>query len=308
MREIHILNLGAGVQSTALHLMYVEQAIKPPIECSIFADTQGEPKSVYRHVEWLQSLGGPEIKIRTRGSLSAQLKNGLNATGQRFISIPAYTKPQQINEAFRQEPTELSLDYDDGEMPVKGDDREGMIRRQCTKEFKLVVIYKTIREEILGLKPGERMPKDVRIINVVGISLDEVGRAMRMLKRETKSNGFKFPLLDAQMTRQDCLNYLEGRVPHKVPRSACVYCPFHDDNEWLELKNHDPEGWAEAIDVDRSLRSPGNVVNRGMDAPMYLHESCVPLELAVFKPAPKKVGAQMLLGTFWKECQGVCGV
>lgn len=309
MNEIHILNLGAGVQSTTLDLMYREGAITgEPVRCSIFADTKEEPKAVYDHLAWMQSLPGHEILVRSRGSLGDQLKNGLNATGQRFISIPAYTKPQEINRVFREEPAELSLDYDDGIMPDGREDREGMIRRQCTQEFKLIVIYDTIRREILFLEKGERIPKGTRIINVIGISLDEAGRAMRMLKRETKSNGFRFPLLELQMTRQDCINYLEGRVPHKVPRSACVFCPFHDDNEWLDLKEFDPEGWNRAVEVDESLRIPGNVVNRGMDAPMYLHDSCQPLRLVNFVRSPKKVGAQMLLGNFWRECQGMCGV
>jgi hypothetical protein len=308
MKEIHILNLGAGVQSTALYMMYVEQMIKTPIHCAIFADTQSEPKAVYDHLQWLRGLGNPPIWVRTRGNLGGQIKNGMNATGQRFISIPAYTKPLQINRIFKEEPAELSLDYDDGIMPDGRDDREGMIRRQCTQEFKLIVIHEAIRREILNLQKGQRIPKDVRIINVVGISLDEVGRAMRMMPRQTRNSGFKFPLIDMQMTRADCLDYLKGRVPHEVPRSACTFCPFHDDNEWADLKELYPSDFEEACQVDEALRIPGNVYNRGMDAPIYLHESCKPLREVTFTRTPKKVGAQMLLGGFWKECAGVCGV
>jgi hypothetical protein len=39
--EYRVLNLGAGVQSTALYLMYVKGEIQPQIDCAIFADTGG---------------------------------------------------------------------------------------------------------------------------------------------------------------------------------------------------------------------------------------------------------------------------
>jgi len=47
------LNLGAGVQSTTVYLMYLTGEIQPNIECAIFADTGEEPGAVYRHLEWM---------------------------------------------------------------------------------------------------------------------------------------------------------------------------------------------------------------------------------------------------------------
>ena len=67
MREVHVLNLGAGVQSTALYLMAMEKSV-PAIGCAIFADTGEEPQAVYRHLAWLQSLQGPPILVRDAGS------------------------------------------------------------------------------------------------------------------------------------------------------------------------------------------------------------------------------------------------
>jgi hypothetical protein len=305
MPDYHILNLGAGVQSTTIYLMYLEGLFTPGMTTSIFADTQDEPKAVYRHLQWLISLGGPEIKVRTRGCLGDNLKVGMNGTGQRFISIPAYTKPSEVNAIFKAEPEDLSLEYDDGVMPDGRGQREGMIRRQCTQEYKLVVIHDTIRREVLGLQKGDRIPKDVTITNIIGISMDEIGRMYRIRDRETKKLKFRFPLIEMEMTRQDCINWLQGRVPHEVPRSACVYCPFHDDNEWLAIKES-PEDWARAVEIDEALRIPGNVVNRGMDALMYLHESCVPLKDVVLRATPR-VAKPLQLG-FWRECKGMCGL
>ena len=62
-REFHILNLGAGVQSTTLYLM----ACRGEFRCdvAIFADTGDEPKAVYEHLEWLKSLEGDIIEAVT---------------------------------------------------------------------------------------------------------------------------------------------------------------------------------------------------------------------------------------------------
>ncbi len=47
---------------------------------------------------------------------------------------------------------------------------------------------------------------------------------------------------------------------HGVPRgagfgatvkSACVGCPFHGNTGWRWIRDHDPEGWAEAVEFDR---------------------------------------------------------
>jgi hypothetical protein len=45
-KRYHILNLGAGVQSTALFLMFVKGELDEKLDYAVFADTQGEPESV----------------------------------------------------------------------------------------------------------------------------------------------------------------------------------------------------------------------------------------------------------------------
>jgi hypothetical protein len=122
---------------------------------------------------------------------------------------------------------------------------------------------------------------------------------------------FEFPLVDHGVTRADCREYLKPLVPHETPRSACTFCPFHDDVEWDRLKREDPIGWNRAIAVDNALRIPGNIINRNMDQQMFLHRSCKPLELVQLDPKPKEVSKQgMLFGRseFVNECLGVCGI
>ncbi len=279
--EYHVLNLGAGVQSTALYLMYMRGELTPQIDYAIFADTQDEPAAVYRHLEWLQSLNGPPILVRTKGRLSEHLSKGQNSTGQRFASIPAYT--------------------------LRPNGTEGRIRRQCSMEYKIEVIQKTIRRDICGAEPG-RAPKGVLVHQYIGISLDESGRAGRIkIAKRPKYMTVSFPLIDHMMTRSNCLTYLHDKVPHETPRSACVFCPFHSDYEWDRQKREDPEGWAQSVAIDHMLRTPGNVVNRNLDQQLFLHRSCVPLDLVQLdiRPDPRK--AQLAMN-FSSECMGVCGV
>lgn len=49
---VHILSLGAGVQSSTLALMAAAGEITPMPQAAIFADTQAEPASVYKWLDW----------------------------------------------------------------------------------------------------------------------------------------------------------------------------------------------------------------------------------------------------------------
>lgn len=284
MKELHILNLGAGVQSTTLYLMFMRGLIQPQIDAAIFADTQDEPKEVYDHLAWLESLGGPRIIRTTIGKLSEHLLSGVNSTGQRWISLPAFTA------------NEFSED-------------EGRLRRQCSKEYKIIPILQAIRRDVLGLAPGKRVPKGIVVHQYLGISLDESGRATRIrLAPRAKYLRVHFPLIELLMARQHCIERLEEfGVPHKVPKSACVYCPFHDDPEWARQKREDPVSFAESVAVDEALRSTAVTTNRKRKntQPMYLHRSMQPLVQIQFDDAPR--AKQSWIG-FSRECMGVCGV
>jgi hypothetical protein len=283
----HVLNLGAGVQSTTLYLMAMAGEA-PPIDIAIFADTGEEPQSVYRHLEWLQSLDGPPVLVRSVGSrLGEDVKVGRlpRGSGQaRFTSIPAFTI-------------------------IEGSTHEGRTRRQCSRDYKLEVIERTIRREVLSLNPRQRLPRDAKVYQYFGISLDEKSRASRIWERYhvTRESKFepRFPLLDMLMTRANCLAWLSGRVPHEVPRSACVFCPFHSDLEWQRLKDAGGADWARAVEIDAALRTTGAVANRDMRQTMYVHRSCKPLIEVEFRPRSDRKELQLGFGV---ECEGVCGV
>ena len=187
-KTYHILNLGAGVQSTALYLMFVNGEIDEALDYAVFADTQEEPEPVYRHLEWLRSLGGPPILTDSAGKLGDDLILGKNSTGGRFASIPAFTSATP---------------------GVTG----GMLRRQCTAEYKIHVVERIIRRQIVGLEYCQRMPKEIKVVQYFGLSLDEPRRVAKVKARlvgRPWAEG-RFPLFELKMTMGDCVGYLKGQ-------------------------------------------------------------------------------------------------
>lgn len=285
---INVLNLGAGVQSTTLYLAaaYHDRSLAVRFDAAVFADTGEEPAAVYSHLAWLKSLGNPPIYTHAKGRLGDDLLTGMNGHGGRFVTIPAFTAPLTNNKAV------------------------GILRRQCTKEYKIEVIEQAIRYQILGLGPRQPVPKSIHLVQFYGISADEAHRAKRILANAAAKGGrpnwsYRFPLIELGLTRKDCIKWLEqyGKVPHTVPRSACVFCPYHTDAEWVRIKETDPTGWARAVAIDEGLRS-GAIAQRGLNQPMYLHRTVTPLAQIQFAPIAGDGGTP---GVETQECEGMCG-
>src|SRR5690348_6925302 len=115
---LRVLSLGAGVQSSTLALMIAAGEVEP-VDCAIFADTQSEPRAVYEWLDWLErQLPFPVHRV-SKGSLRQNILDSV--AGGRFAGAPFYTT---------------------SDTPRGG----GMLRRQCTREFKVEPITKKLRE------------------------------------------------------------------------------------------------------------------------------------------------------------------
>jgi len=280
MREsLRVLNLGAGVQSTAIYLMMCDGEIEPA-DVAIFSDVQSEPASVYEHLERLKSIGGPEIVTVTAGSLEEDLLDGVNTSGSKFVSIPSFL--------------------------ITNSSSPGIGKRQCTREYKVAPIEKEIRRRMGAI--GKPLKPDQSVTQVMGLSFDEPRRVERVKARNHGRRGWhvEFPLFDDMMTRADCVRYLDSRWDHPVPRSACVFCPYKTDQEWQELKTSGGADWDRAVAVDEAIRLnvSGSVSEDG--GSQYLHHSCVPLSEVKFKPAPTHIQPRFQFGEM--DCEGMCGM
>lgn len=276
--RLTVISLGAGWQSSCMALMAAHGEIEPMPDCAIFADTQNEPKAVYEYLRWLCSpnaLPFP-VHIVTAGDLKRDQEvarvRGRKEKGERFAALPYFTKRAE-------------------------DAVEGRITRQCTKEYKVEPIERFIRRELLGLKPRQRVPKDVLVEQWRGISMDEAGR---MKPSREKWMLVRYPLaMEHRMTRWDCRQWILRHGYPPPARSACIVCPFHSDAEWRDMRDNRPDEWREAVEFDERIRKAG-----GMRADTYLHRQCVPLEQVDLDTAEDRGQASM----FGNDCEGMCGV
>ena len=111
-----------------------------------------------------------------------------------------------------------------------------------------------------------------------------------------------WPLIDKNMSRSDCLKWMSSHN-YPPPRSACVYCPFHSDDEWRRLKNDDPIEFFKAVQFEKNLQLAATQQTSLTGVP-WLTRRCVPLEEIDFRNA-EDAGQ---LSMFGNECEGMCGV
>ena len=243
-KQLRILSLGAGVQSSTLALM-IEYGEVPMVDCAIFADTGNEPKEVYKWLDYLKGKLSYPLYIVDNGNLKQ------DSLDSNFLKIPVFTKNTVTEE-------------------------KGFGRRQCTREYKIYPIQRKVRE-LLGLKKHQRVPKDTKVEMLIGISKDEMSR---MASSRDWWIDNQYPLvLEKQFSRIDCYNWLKNNN-HPIPdKSACTYCPFNSNSSWLRHKK-DPEEWVQLIKFDKEIRNK----IRYKDVEAYLHKDCVPLDEAELDP------------------------
>lgn len=265
-KKLTILSLGAGVQSSVMALMAAKGEITPMPDYAIFADTMAEPKGVYDWLDWLETqLPFPVLRI-SHGDLKAAILNGED----RFAPPPFFTSSDGIS--------------------------EGLLRRQCTREYKVTPIIKKIRE-LAGYKPRQRIPAD-HVEQWIGISQDEI---QRMKDAPEKWINNRWPLLELRMSRLHCLEWMRDNGYNELPsKSACTFCPYHSNRSWREMKANDPESWEEAVMVDKRIRNGFN----GTTHKLYVHRSLVPLDQADLSDPAK----DQITFSFMDECEGMCGV
>ena len=102
------------------------------------------------------------------------------------------------------------------------------------------------------------------------------------------------------LTRGHCLEWMEKHGYPRPPRSACVYCPYHSDTEWLKLKEESPDEFEKAVQFERRLWE--TAATRGVKTREFLHGDRIPLDQVEFKDGRRQ--ADM----FNNECEGLCGV
>jgi hypothetical protein len=174
--------------------------------------------------------------------------------------------------------------------------KRSQLKRQCTGEYKIEPIVRKTRE-LVGRRRGQRRTQPPFVEMWIGISADERATRCKPSREPWITN--RWPLRELGMTRRDCERRLREHHGLRVPKSACVGCPYHDDRLWREIKRERPDEWAEAVAFDRAIRRLPMVQGE-----CYLHRSCVPLDEVDLR-TPEDRGQLSLLpvGDAGDDCQ-----
>jgi hypothetical protein len=248
-------------------LMAAHGEITPMPVAAIFADTQSEPQAVY---DWLdvidKHLPFPVLRV-TRGSL------------RKHVTTPYWSNQNQkmtvaVLPAFVLNP----------------DGTQGLMSRQCTRDYKINPINKTITR--LMRENGVK-----RCVMWIGISLDEWPR-MKPSRRSTVTH--RWPLFEKRLNRHACLLWLKRNGYPQPSRSACTFCPYRSDAEWRRLT---PNEFADAVQFEKELQA-AHTATPEMRGKPFLHRSMVPLG-EVDLSTEEERGQSSLFGN---DCEGMCGV
>ena len=230
---LKILSCGAGMQSTALALMACENVVTPgkfplvPVyDLVAFCDLGKEPPWVIKQVEFIEKACN-SVEIPFVILQSPLYKDYLDNFGKsRVVSIPFW--------------------------PVDQDGKKGKMMRNCTMDYKINLIQKYVRWEVLGYTKGQRTkPEDLKAHEMhIGFSTEEQQRC-----KENPHKMFvnKFPLVDMGLERKDNYAYIRDYWGLETKASACSFCPFHRNYFFKYLKDNEPEEYQAVVEFDDLL-------------------------------------------------------
>lgn len=265
--ELRIISMGGGLDTTALALMAARQEIGPMPDYAIFADTGNEPKRVYAHLDWLATqIPFPLIRAKREGLSLGEFQ-------RETAHLPLKGRPT---------------------IPLYLSDPDGMMAKQCSKEWKTRVVQRAVME-LLGMKPRQRGPKHPIVEQWIGMDRSELERVKSSEKKWVHN---RHPLIERDMKRHQIVRWMEERQYPTRLKSSCIFCPFRDDAAWQDMKDNDAEDFESACEYDEAFR-PGRA---GMTGQAFVHWSRVPLREARFDL--RKPDAGILFGM--NECGTVC--
>jgi hypothetical protein len=211
MKPMNIVAYGGGTNSTALLIECVNRRI--PIELILFADTGGEKPHTYKHLK----------------TFSKWCKaNGL----------PEITTVQQVN----QYGTAITLEQICLNKHVLPSLAYGF--KTCSQKHKRHPQDKFVNNwppAKAAWKAGEKVTK------LIGF---DYGEERRATMTEDKKYLYRYPLIEWEMGREDCIQtIIDAGLP--VPgKSSCFFCPASRLDEIKHLKETYPDLWQRALEME----------------------------------------------------------
>lgn len=239
---MRVLSHGGGIQTSTLLFMAARGDIAA-FDLVVISDTGDEPQEVWDYLNYaIEETGTPVIRAYSHtGSLLDHIARSKGpADGKQVATLPYFL--------------------------AEG----GRMKRTCTQILKIAPVTQEIRRS-LGLAKGYRVKPGTQVEVCIGISTDEYERAGGF--PATHWQTITYPLLNADMSFNACVRWLEERQKRKPPRSRCRVCPFRSNESWRALS---PDDFNHACEVDDFIRSGGKAP-RGFKSMPYLHADRIPL-------------------------------
>jgi len=324
-KPMQIISLGAGVQSSTLSLMAARGEITPMPDAAIFSDTKAEPKAVYEWLGWLEKqLPFPVYRV-SKGDLAADglVVHTSKKSGKTYIKslIPAFTlqpdgkrgllgrkctadyKVKAIISKIR----ELVTDSAIGEWRKKHKEASRALSKWDSENTIIKAFNKgkpKSERKMFLMRPDwawEECQSDALAVSWIGISYDE---SHRMKDSKVSWIRNEWQLVTRALTRDACIRWMAKNGFPEPPRSACRFCPFHSDDEWIRLRDNEPEEFDMAVEYEKKLQDSASrqVALTGIP---FLHGDCIALDKVKFIPTKKGFRQISLFGN---ECEGMCGV
>lgn len=246
---IHTFGFGGGVQSVGALVLAARG--KLPYRTFLFCHT-GKDSENPATLDYLRDYATPyatahgldiiELRYTKRDGAQPTIREAIDA-GRDII--PLYIAATRAKDPRRNgEPLKLS--------------------RTCTADWKARVAAKWHKDH--GATPENPG------VHGLGISLDE-------WERMKTHSGFawqriEYPLVDMRLTRQDLINIIERENLPVPPKSSCYFCPFHSVNAWRAMRDHQPELFAQAVELEAQI-------NARRSEPAYLNRRLKPLAEAI---------------------------
>ena len=223
---IRSFSFGGGVQSTAALVLAARGEIDFRLFC--FANV-GEQDEHPATLEYVRNVSMPYAAMH--GLELVELQRVLQRTGELDSLSAKIERSKSIP------------------IPMRMGPRAAPASRTCTADFKIAVVERELRRR--------GATKESKAIVGIGISLDELERAGSASDPRSEYQLREYPLIELELTRDQCREIIRSEGLPIPPPSACYFCPFHRDHEWQRMARDEPELFERACQLEERLHERG---------------------------------------------------
>jgi len=214
--KVRLVAYGGGVNSTAMVVELVRRGEMPT--AVLFSDTGGEKPATYEYM----ALFNDWLKRNAAQELIVLKKGGRQETLEENL-LRAKSLP--------------SLAY-------------GFHR--CAQEFKIQPMDKWRN----NFPPArELFARGEKIEKCIGYDAGEAHRAKRANEQNDPKEIRRYPLIEWDMGRSECIAAITAAGLPPPPKSSCFFCPASKPSEVLKLAADHPDLFARAVAIERNAET-----------------------------------------------------